>query len=70
MARDASRPDALRRQRRAGTVKDAEGTAKRREPKATVLDGPEHRGIQNCPQKPPGNYRKSYRILVSGFRGG
>jgi hypothetical protein len=27
MARDASRPDALRRQRRAGTVKDAEGTA-------------------------------------------
>ncbi len=32
MARDASRPDAFRRQRRAGTVKDAEGTAKRREP--------------------------------------
>ena len=44
MARDASRPDALRRQRRAGTVKDAEGTAKLREPKATVLEGPEHRG--------------------------
>ncbi len=32
MARDASRPDAFRRQRRAGAVKDAEGTAKRREP--------------------------------------
>ena len=32
MARDASRPDALWRQRRAETVKDAEGTAKRREP--------------------------------------
>ena len=39
MARDASRPDALRRQRRAGAVKDAEGTAKRRELKATVLEG-------------------------------
>jgi hypothetical protein len=31
MARDASRPDTLQRQRRAGAVKDAEGTAKRRE---------------------------------------
>ena len=30
MARDASRPDAIRRQRRAGAVKDAAGTAKRR----------------------------------------
>lgn len=46
MARDASRPDALRRQWRAGTVKDAGGTAKRREPQATVLDGPEHRGTR------------------------
>lgn len=44
MARDASRPDALWRQRCAGTVKDAGGTAKRREPQAIVLDGPEHRG--------------------------
>ena len=44
MARDASRPDAFRRRRRAGAVKDAKGTAKRREPSATVLDGPEHRG--------------------------
>jgi hypothetical protein len=44
MTRDASRPAALWRQRRAGTVKDAEGTAKRREPQATVLDRPEHRG--------------------------
>jgi hypothetical protein len=32
MARDASRPDSLRRQRRAGAVKDAEGTTKWREP--------------------------------------
>jgi len=31
-ARDAFRPDALWRARRAGTVRDAEGTAKRREP--------------------------------------
>ena len=30
MARDASCPDAIRRQRRAGAVKDAAGTAKRR----------------------------------------
>jgi hypothetical protein len=44
MARDASRPDAPRRQLRAETVKDAGGTAKRREPEATVLDGHEHRG--------------------------
>ena len=42
MARDASSPDAFQRQRRA--VKDAGGIAKRREPSATVLDGPEHRG--------------------------
>jgi hypothetical protein len=47
MARDASRPDAFRRQRRAGTVKDAGGTAKRREPQATVLEGPEHRGTHS-----------------------
>jgi hypothetical protein len=32
MALDASRPDAFRRQRRGGAVKDAEGTAKRRKP--------------------------------------
>ena len=32
MARDAFRPDALGGARRAGAVKDAEGTAKRREP--------------------------------------
>jgi hypothetical protein len=32
MARDVFRPDAIRRLRRAGAVKDAEGTAKRREP--------------------------------------
>lgn len=50
MARDASRPDAFRQQRRAGAVKDAEGTAKRREPKATVLDGPEHRGSYPQPE--------------------
>ena len=43
--------DAFRRQRRAGAVKDAEGTAKRREPKATVLDGLEHRDTCSHPQK-------------------
>ena len=32
MARDASRPDALRWLRRVGAVKDAGGTAERREP--------------------------------------
>jgi len=31
-ARDAFRPDAFQRARRAGAVKDAEGTAKRQEP--------------------------------------
>jgi hypothetical protein len=41
----ASRPDSFQRARSAGAVKDAEGTAERREPQATVLDGPEHRGI-------------------------
>jgi hypothetical protein len=50
MARDASRPDATRWQRRTGTVKDAVGTAKRREPKATVLEGPEHRGSYPQPE--------------------
>ena len=32
MARDASRPDAILRQRRAGVVKNAKGTAERWEP--------------------------------------
>jgi hypothetical protein len=59
MARDASRPDASWRQRSAGTVKDAEGTAKRREPKATVLEGLEHRG--SYPQDEPCQLKaKSY----------
>lgn len=40
----ASRPDNFGWSRSAGAVKDAEGTAERREPQATVLDGPEHRG--------------------------
>jgi hypothetical protein len=40
MARDASRPDALRQQRRAGTVKDAEGTAKRRSRRRPSLTVP------------------------------
>ena len=53
MARDASRPDAARPQRRAGAVKDAEGTAKRRERKTTVLNGPEHRGSCFHPQNLP-----------------
>ena len=37
-------PTRFHKSRRAGAVKDAEGTAKRREPQATVLDGSEHRG--------------------------
>lgn len=40
--RDAFRPDAFRRARRAGAVKNAEGIAKRRRPEATVLNGSEH----------------------------
>ena len=39
---DALRPDAIRRARRAGAVRDGEATAERR-PKG-VLDSPEHRG--------------------------
>ena len=57
MARDASRPDAFRRQRRAGAVKDAEGTAKRREPKAIVLDGSEHRST---------HFMHRLRLLTTG----
>jgi hypothetical protein len=40
MARDASRPDALRRQRCAGAVKDAGGTAKRRSRRRPSLTAP------------------------------
>ncbi len=40
MARDASRPDASWRQRRAGAVKDAEGTAKRRSRRRPSLTVP------------------------------
>ena len=67
MARDASRPDAPRRQRRAGAVKDAVGTAKRREPKATVLDRSEHRGTFSCTDYVPQLQEDSfYRIHIGG----
>ena len=62
-----SAPTPSSRHGRAGTVEDAEGTAKRREPKANVLDGPEHRGTASYPQS---DYplRKVQVLLDSNFR--
>jgi len=69
MGWDAFRPDVLWRARRAGAVKDAEGTAKRRAPQATVLDGSEHRGTRVVHHGWSANYRKKLSEESIGFRG-